>query len=147
VAHDTDPSRTCVLLWRGAGEGPSENSAGPVLRAIEAGGGEVVAHVDRWAQLLVVALEHDAEVVVLDLAMSGRAGVRLIGALRELTPDAHIVVVSELRAIDVASLEAGADVVVTIDDLRPLSAAVRGPATRDVEVARHQVPVAVDERS
>jgi DNA-binding NarL/FixJ family response regulator len=129
VAHGIDPSRTCVLLWRGAGEDPSGGSAGPVRRAIEAGGGEVVAHVERWAQLLVVALEHDAEVVVLDLAMSGRAGVRLIGALRELTPDARIVVVSELRAIDLAALEAGADDVVALDDLRPLSAAIRGVRT------------------
>jgi DNA-binding NarL/FixJ family response regulator len=126
VASEPVPPRACVLLWGEAAE--------PVVRAIEVGGGEVVAHAGRWAELLVVALEHDAEVVVLDLAMSGRAGVRLVSALRELVPDTRIVVVSELRAIDIASLEAGADVVVAVDDLRPLSAAVRGTPGAPVQL-------------
>jgi DNA-binding response OmpR family regulator len=151
VAHDTGPSRACVLLWRGADDtGASDASATSIVRAIEAGGGAVVAHVERWAQLLVAAVEHDAELVVLDLAMSGRAGVRLIGALRELTPHARIIVVTELRAIDVASLEAGADTVVMTDDLRPLSAAVRLPrreAPVTAEAIRRQEPATVDERS
>jgi DNA-binding NarL/FixJ family response regulator len=133
VASDRVPPRACVLLW--------DEAASPIIRAIEAGGGEVVARAARWAELLVVALEHDAEVVVLDLAMSGRAGVRLISALRELAPDARIIVVSELRAIDVASIEAGADAVVAADDLRPLSAAVLATA------APVQSRTGVDDRS
>lgn len=134
MASEPVPPRTCVLLW--------DEAASPIVRAIEAGGGEVVAHARRWADLLVLALEHDAEVVVLDLAMSGLAGVRLVGAVRQLVPDARIVVVSELRAIDLASLEAGADVVIAIDDLRPLSAAVRGTV-----VAPGQLRAGAEDRS
>lgn len=98
-----------------------------LVRAVGAAGFAVSALVDRWVELLVAVVEGDPDAVVLDIAMAGRSGLRLIAALHALAPRCRIVVLSELRAIDLSVIEAGAAAVVDPADLRPLTTALQRP--------------------
>ncbi|WP_052664238.1 response regulator [Nitriliruptor alkaliphilus] len=105
-----------------------------LAKAAAAAGYEVSAVVDRWVELLVAVVEEDPDAVVLELAMAGRSGLRLISALHALAPRCRIVVLSDLRAIDLPALEAGASAVVDSADLRPLTAALQRPANSTSQV-------------
>lgn len=105
-----------------------------LVRAVAAAGFEVSAVTDRWVELLVAVVEEDPDAVILELAMAGRSGLRLIAALHALAPRCRIVVLSELRAIDLPALEAGASAVVDSSDLRPLTAALQRPASSTAQV-------------
>lgn len=118
----------CVVL--GERDAPSGSA---VRGAITAAGYEVSATVGRWPEVLAAVVDVDAQAAVIDLAMAGRAGVRLVTALRALAPRCHVVVLSELRAIDLPALEAGATLVVDPADLRPLTAALRARSGEPVE--------------
>lgn len=118
---DTDHGTArCVVLGRH--DAPAVTA---LTHAVVAAGYEVTSVVGRWPELLATVVESDADAVVLDLAMAGRSGLRLIAAVRALAPRCRIVVISELRAIDLASIEAGAAAVVDPADLRALTAALR----------------------
>ncbi|MEX1162529.1 MAG: hypothetical protein WEB03_03015 [Nitriliruptor sp.] len=107
---------TCLVLW------PETVTASSALGlAVAHGGAEVVATVHRWADLLRAAVETHPDVIVLDVAMSGPLGLRLVSVLRHLDPGREVVTVSELAALDLASVEAGAIAAVSPDDLRSLS--------------------------
>lgn len=83
-------------------------------------GVEVVAVTSRWASALEQIVEHEADAVLLDIATVGRVGVRLIAAVHRLAPACRILLLSPFRTIDVAAVEAGADVIADPSDLRPL---------------------------
>ncbi len=94
-----------------------------VARLAEKAGVEVVAQVEQWAHALEQVVEHEADVVVIDLATVGRVGVRLVRALRRLAPQCEVLVISPLHTVGVSVLEAGASVVTGPTDLRPFAVA------------------------
>jgi ActR/RegA family two-component response regulator len=128
VGMDGHTTGRCVVL--GDHGAPATAALG---RAIADAGLEVTAMTSRWPELLTAVVETSPDAVVIDLAMAGRAGVRLIAAVRALVPKARIAVLSDLRAAPLIALEAGATVVVDPVDLRPLVTALRNG-----EVARAQ---------
>lgn len=99
-----------------------DGSLSQVLRALEDSGFEVLAAVDRGLHLLPPVADFGPDVVVLDVALVGTLGLRLIGMVRHLAPDAAVVVLTPLHTLHVAALEAGAYAVVPADDLRTLTA-------------------------
>jgi ActR/RegA family two-component response regulator len=105
-----------------------------LLRTVAAAGVEVVAHEHRWPEAVHLAADLAPDVAVVDLAVSGSAGVRIVGVLRSAVPGCEVVVVTPLTELDAAAREAGALEVVRPDDLRPLTAALAGlaagPASR-----------------
>jgi DNA-binding response OmpR family regulator len=106
----------CVLLVD-AGSGAAE----AIVRTLASHGVDhVVVH--RWPDLLERLVDEAPWLVILELAMSGAAGTRLIGMVRAAQPDTTLVVVSDPEVIRVAALEAGASLVVASTDLRPLQA-------------------------
>lgn len=94
---------------------------------------EVISVVGRWSELLTAVVESSPDAVVVDLAMAGRAGVRLIGAIHALVPNCRVAVLSDLRSAALIVLEAGAMVVVDPSDLRPLTSALRDRAVAPVQ--------------
>lgn len=70
--------------------------------------------------VLPVASRVHPHAVVLNLAMSGTMGLRLIPALLEAAPGSALVVVSPFPALHLPALAAGAHEVVDPSDLRPL---------------------------
>jgi DNA-binding NarL/FixJ family response regulator len=102
-------------------------------RAIADADLEVTSVASRWPELLTAVVETSPDAVVIDLAMAGRAGVRLISAVRALVPDCRIAVLSDLRAAPLIALEAGATAVVDPSDLRPLTAALRDDSVSPVQ--------------
>jgi DNA-binding NarL/FixJ family response regulator len=91
-------------------------------------GFEVVGKVRHWSEAVERVADLSVDVVVVDLALAGSVGVRLVTVLRSAAPSCEVIVVSPLRDIDLASLEAGAAEVVHPTDLRPLATALRGIA-------------------
>jgi DNA-binding NarL/FixJ family response regulator len=88
----------------------------------------VVGKVRHWSEAVERVADLSVDVVVVDLALAGSVGVRLVTVLRSAAPSCEVIVVSPLRDIDLASLEAGAAEVVHPTDLRPLATALRGIA-------------------
>ena len=81
--------------------------------------------VGRWTEVLERVVEQVVEIVLLDLAMTGAPGIRLIGMVQAVAPNVAIVVLSEFEVIDLAVLEAGASLVLKSSDLRRLDTVLR----------------------
>jgi signal transduction histidine kinase len=79
--------------------------------AMESGGFEVVAEAEDGAEAIEVARKHDPDVILLDLAMPVMDGLEALPTLRQLCPDAKIVVLSGFGAAQMTrrALAAGAD--------------------------------------
>jgi DNA-binding response OmpR family regulator len=104
---------------------------------VEDAGFEVVAAVRRWSEAVERAVDTPADVAVVDLALAGTIGVRLLAVLRTAAPSTTLVAVSPLPDIDLVALEAGARAVVHPDDLRPVGATLRALRSelRDTRIA------------
>jgi DNA-binding response OmpR family regulator len=94
-----------------------------ILLLAESSGLEVVAVTDRWSDAMSLVVENEAQGVVVDVATVGQVGLRLLQALRRLAPSCRILLVSDLPDLAEAAQAAGADVVVSPSDLRPLASA------------------------
>jgi CheY-like chemotaxis protein len=102
-----------------------EPALAAALRSVLAAHGlQVVATVERGADLLTVLAEHDPAVVVVDAALLGTQGVGLLAAVREAST-ARLVAVCP-PGLDLPGLVEDTDAVVPGDDLRPLGAALSG---------------------
>ena len=95
----------------------------PVVRSqIAALGFRVVGETDRGLHAVALAGETGADLIVLDLTLTGTLGLRLIPVLSAASPGAVIVGLSPAATLDVAALEAGAHAVVADRDARRLRA-------------------------
>jgi DNA-binding response OmpR family regulator len=74
---------------------------------------------------LLLCGEATVPCTVIDLALTGSLGVRIVSVLRAAAPGCEIIAISPLENVDLAVLEAGAIEVVHPDDLRPLTAALK----------------------
>jgi two-component system, NarL family, response regulator DesR len=110
-----------ALLLCGEGSIPG----GLLTRTVAEAGFDVVATVRRWSEAVHRAADLAVDVVVVDLALTGSVGVRLIPVLRAAVPSCEVIAISPLDRIDLATAEAGAAAVVQPTDLRPLIAALR----------------------
>jgi DNA-binding response OmpR family regulator len=97
-----------------------------VMRLAEDVDVSIVAMTDHWARALEEIVDHEADAVIVDLATVGRVGVRLVRALRRLAPNCEVMVISPLRTVDLAVVEAGATVVTGPSDLRPIATGLAG---------------------
>ncbi len=96
---------------------------GPRLQigcVLEDTGFEVLAEVDRGIETLPAVAEFTPDVVVLDVALVGTLGLRLLEVIKTLAPQVAIVALIPLQTFEVALLESGAHAVVPLDDLRRL---------------------------
>jgi ActR/RegA family two-component response regulator len=118
-----DEPLRCVLL-----ADPRVRPLRDLEAAIARSGAELVGTAETWPALLAQVVHRRADAAVLDLALAGSAGVRLIAAVRVLVPDCEVLLLSELRGIDLPAIEAGAHRIVDPSDLRPLTAALVGLA-------------------
>ena len=100
--------------------------AAALTAVLAAHGFRVVALVDRGRDLLPVVQEHDPAVVVVDAALLGAQGVRLLAQVRAETPATLV----GLRppGLELAGLEEDVDLVVPGDDLGPLRRVLAGLA-------------------
>jgi ActR/RegA family two-component response regulator len=96
-----------------------------IERTLADAGFEVVARVRHWSEAVERVTELAVDVAVVDLALTGSVGVRVVPVLRSASPSSRVIAISPLEDIDLALLEAGAAEVVRPSDLRPLSAALR----------------------
>ena len=87
---------------------------------LEQNGVEVVATVGTGSQAVFAARATDPDLVVLDLAISGALGLRIVGALRAGTPGAGVVVLSPFESLRRAAVGAGALDLVSVRELRRL---------------------------
>lgn len=95
-------------------------------------GVEVVAVTGRWAAALEHIVQHEADGVLIDIATVGRVGLRVVAAVHRLAPECRILLLSPFRTIDVAAVEAGADVIADPSDLRPLGVELHRLTQREV---------------
>jgi ActR/RegA family two-component response regulator len=125
AAPQLEPPRPAVepltaLLLCGDATVPCE-----VLRfTVAAAGVEIVAEEHRWPQAVHLAADLAPDVVVVDLAVAGSAGLRIVSVLRSAVPGCEVVVVTPLPELDAPAREVGALEVVRPEDLRPLTAAL-----------------------
>lgn len=80
----------------------------------------VAARVDRGLEAIALVSRHRPLILVIDLALLGELGLRLIPVVKQVASGCLVALISPLRALDDTALEAGADVVVPSDDLREL---------------------------
>ena len=80
----------------------------------------IVATVSSADELLAAAAHAEARVILLDLALAGLAGLRIITPLRNLVPGAAVVVLSPFVNLRSAAMEAGAYDLVDLRDPREL---------------------------
>ncbi len=108
------------------------------LTALAGAAGLAPATCDRPAQLVVATIDIRPAVIVLDLSLSGRLGLRLVEALPAIAPRATVLAVVPFASTVPHALAAGAHGAWTADDLRAL-----GQALRDVGSRRLVDPVTV----
>jgi ActR/RegA family two-component response regulator len=94
-------------------------------RTVVDAGFEVAAKVRHWSEAVQRVADLAVDVAVVDLALTGSVGVRVVPVLRSAAPSCEVIAISPLAQIDLAVLDAGAVVVVQPDDLRPLTTALR----------------------
>lgn len=92
--------------------------------ALQISGFAVVAQVERGIETLPAVADTDPDLILVDVALVGTVGLRLLGMIKELAPGATVVALSPFATIDVHVLEAGADAVVPVDDLRRLQGVI-----------------------
>ena len=93
-----------------------------VLRLLIAGGFDVPAVTDTFAELGSLVVAHHACLVVVALPLTGMSGLRAVQELSSAAPDCKIVLLSSNESLELAALEAGALALVPEDDLRVLRA-------------------------
>jgi DNA-binding response OmpR family regulator len=103
-------------------------------RTVSDAGFEVVAKVHHWSEAVERVADLGVDVAIVDLALTGTVGVRVVSVLRSAAPTSEVIVLSPLRDVDLASLDAGATEVVYPTDLRPLTAALQRIATARAHV-------------
>ncbi len=96
-----------------------------VERAVTAAGFEVVANVSRWSAALQTLADVSIDVVVLDLALAGSVGIRIVGVLQAVAPNVEVIVLTPFANIDPELRRSGAFSVIDPSDLRPLGLALR----------------------
>jgi ActR/RegA family two-component response regulator len=125
MPSDLDAQPAALLLC-----GEATVPCAVLQRAITDAGFDVVCAVGRWSEAVERIAELSVEAAVIDLALTGSLGVRIVPVLRAAAPGCGIIAISPLENIDLAVLEAGAVEVVHPDDLRPLTAALKRIAHR-----------------
>ncbi len=116
--------------------------------ALESGGFDVVAEAGDGAEAIEVARAHVPDVILLDLAMPVMDGLEALPTLRELCPDAKIVVLSGFGATQMTrrAMAAGADGYLQKGvPLRTILDYVRDVTTDDVPHAPRALTVVPDE--
>ena len=116
--------------------------------ALESGGFNVVAEAGDGAEAIEVARAHVPDVILLDLAMPVMDGLEALPTLRELCPDAKIVVLSGFGAAQMTrrAMAAGADGYLQKGvPLRTILDYVRDVTTDDVPHAPRALTVVPDE--
>jgi signal transduction histidine kinase len=116
--------------------------------ALESGGFDVVAEAGDGAEAIEVARAHVPDVILLDLAMPVMDGLEALPTLRELCPDAKIVVLSGFGAAQMTrrAMAAGADGYLQKGvPLRTILDYVRDVTTDDVPHAPRALSVVPDE--
>ncbi len=98
---------------------PEDGPRSQIAGVLEDTGFEVLAEVDRGIDCLPAVAEFTPDVVVLDVALLGTLGLRLLEVIKTLEPQVAIVALVPLQDFGVAVVEAGAHAV-PVDDLRPL---------------------------
>lgn len=98
---------------------PEDGPRSEIARVLEDTGLEVLAELDRGIDTLPAVAEFAPDIVVLDVALLGTLGLRLLELIKTLAPQVTIVALVPLETFGVAVLEAGARAV-PVDDLRPL---------------------------
>lgn len=88
-------------------------------------GFEEPAVVARWADAVEQVAITSVDVVVVDLALVGALGLRVVTVMKAVAPACEVIIVSPLPHIDADALAAGAAAVVHPSDLRPLRVALR----------------------
>jgi DNA-binding response OmpR family regulator len=106
-------------------------------RTVAAAGFEVVGTVRHWTEAVERVVDLTVDVVIVDLALTGSVGVRVIPVLRSAAPSCEVIALSPLKEIDLAVFDAGAVEVVQPTDLRPLVAALERIAARCEQAARY----------
>lgn len=88
-------------------------------------GFDVTTHVGPMAEVLVAADRRRPQVVVVDAALTGLAGLAALSSISDAAPGCAIIVLSQLDGLRQAALEAGATDVVAPADLRRLATCVQ----------------------
>ena len=91
-----------------------------VVRLLMACGFEVPAVTAVFADVMSLALDHQACLIVVALPLTGMSGLGAVRALSSAVPDCEIVLLSPSASLELAALEAGARALVPEDDLRRL---------------------------
>ena len=103
---------------------------GAALGAVLAASGvQVIATIDRGADLLATVEQHDPAVVVVDAALLGAQGVGLLQRVREASPGRLVALCPP--GLDLPGLIEDSDAVVPGDDLRPLRRLLAGLSAGD----------------
>ncbi|HEX2027821.1 MAG TPA: response regulator [Nitriliruptorales bacterium] len=84
----------------------------------------LVGRAQRGVEAVELAAARPSDVLLLDLAVAGPLGLRIIPAIHLAAPNCAVIVLSPLDTLDAASLEAGAFAVVGQRDLRGLREAL-----------------------
>ncbi len=100
---------------------------------------EVVANVSLWSRALQALADTTVDVVIVDIAMAGTVGIRIVNVLHAIAPHCKVIVITPDAHMATALRDHGAYAVVSGTDLRPLGMALRrikasqrrdGPAVR-----------------
>lgn len=91
---------------------------------MERNGISVVGVENSGTRAIAAARSTLPDLVVMDLALSGALGLRLVGALLDAAPGAAVVVLSPFNTLRGAALFAGALELVSLRDLRRLAVCV-----------------------
>jgi DNA-binding NarL/FixJ family response regulator len=94
-----------------------DDSRCAVRAALERSGLAIVSEVARGVDALAAAVEHKADIVVLDLSLVGTLGLRLISLLRTVAPGIVVVALSPFDTLVPAALDAGAAAALTSAEL------------------------------
>jgi ActR/RegA family two-component response regulator len=117
--HAAAEQLTVLLLC-----GDATVSCDVLVRTAGATGAQVVAHEHRWADAVRRATDLNPDVAIVDLAVAGSVGVRIVPVIRSAVPGCEVVVVAPFPELGAAARRAGAYEVVRASDLRPLAAAL-----------------------
>jgi DNA-binding response OmpR family regulator len=120
VLADAQSAPTALLLCADA-----TVSDAVLERTVTDAGYEVIGKVRHWSEAVERVAGSGVDVAILDLALTGTMGMRVISVLRSADPECQVIALSPLQEVGLATLEAGAVEVVQPTDLRPLTASLR----------------------
>ncbi len=122
---DTNPLRG--LIWNDDAE-----ARRAVESVMEHCGFQVVAVVASASPAMRAARRTRPHVIVLDLALTGELGLRVVPQLTTAAPGVAVVVLSSFRTLEEAALEAGACEVLDTSDMRQLERCLQWVAHRSL---------------